>query len=84
MGEQEVNYKGVYQAMMVMAAIAAYDYRGYADMSGPSHPSPNLKKSTLKRYATVPDEKYKGTGRNEQCPCGSGKKYKKCCLQEKK
>jgi hypothetical protein len=20
------------------------------------------------------------TGRNEQCPCGSGKKYKKCCL----
>jgi preprotein translocase subunit SecA len=21
------------------------------------------------------------TGRNEPCPCGSGKKYKKCCLQ---
>lgn len=20
------------------------------------------------------------TGRNELCPCGSGKKYKKCCL----
>jgi uncharacterized protein YecA (UPF0149 family) len=19
-------------------------------------------------------------GRNERCPCGSGKKYKKCCL----
>ena len=19
-------------------------------------------------------------GRNEKCPCGSGKKYKKCCL----
>jgi SEC-C motif-containing protein len=19
-------------------------------------------------------------GRNEPCPCGSGKKYKKCCL----
>lgn len=19
-------------------------------------------------------------GRNEECPCGSGKKYKKCCL----
>ncbi|MEA3241887.1 MAG: SEC-C metal-binding domain-containing protein, partial [Pseudomonadota bacterium] len=19
------------------------------------------------------------TGRNEPCPCGSGKKYKKCC-----
>ena len=22
-------------------------------------------------------------GRNEPCLCGSGKKYKKCCLQEK-
>ncbi len=21
-------------------------------------------------------------GRNNPCPCGSGKKYKKCCLQE--
>jgi preprotein translocase subunit SecA len=20
-------------------------------------------------------------GRNEQCPCGSGKKFKKCCLK---
>ncbi len=23
------------------------------------------------------------TGRNEPCPCGSGKKYKKCCLRKK-
>ncbi len=21
------------------------------------------------------------TGRNDPCPCGSGKKYKKCCLK---
>jgi uncharacterized protein YecA (UPF0149 family) len=21
-------------------------------------------------------------GRNEPCPCGSGKKYKKCCLKD--
>lgn len=21
-------------------------------------------------------------GRNELCPCGSGKKYKKCCLRK--
>lgn len=25
-------------------------------------------------------EPYPGTGRNQICPCGSGKKYKKCCL----
>ena len=24
----------------------------------------------------------KSVGRNDQCPCGSGKKYKKCCLNE--
>ncbi|MCP4719740.1 MAG: hypothetical protein GY860_09830 [Desulfobacteraceae bacterium] len=22
-------------------------------------------------------------GRNEKCPCGSGKKYKKCCMRKK-
>jgi len=26
-----------------------------------------------------PVKKYPGTGRNEPCPCGSGKKYKVCC-----
>lgn len=25
------------------------------------------------------EEKYPKTGRNDPCPCGSGKKYKKCC-----
>ncbi len=28
------------------------------------------------RVVTVPGKK---VGRNEPCPCGSGKKYKKCC-----
>jgi uncharacterized protein YecA (UPF0149 family) len=23
---------------------------------------------------------YRGIGRNDPCPCGSGKKFKKCCL----
>lgn len=26
-------------------------------------------------------QKVESIGRNEQCPCGSGKKYKKCCLK---
>ena len=26
----------------------------------------------------------KNVGRNDKCPCGSGKKYKKCCLQANK
>jgi len=35
------------------------------------HFLPDLNKTTI-----VKDKK---TGRNEPCPCGSGKKYKKCC-----
>ncbi len=28
----------------------------------------------------TPPERYPGAGRNDPCPCGSGRKYKKCCL----
>ena len=28
-----------------------------------------------------PDRRGRKIGRNEQCPCGSGKKYKRCCLR---
>lgn len=33
----------------------------------------------LKEEEEAESEKFKGTGRNDPCPCGSGKKYKKCC-----
>jgi len=45
--------------------------------AGPSHPVPSL---TIPPSAPRrPVKKYAGTGRNEPCPCGSGKKYKVCC-----
>ena len=32
-------------------------------------------------YKVVPEQAVrKKTGRNEPCPCGSGKKFKRCCL----
>lgn len=31
----------------------------------------------------IPMEKKKKVGRNEPCPCGSGKKYKNCCMNKK-
>ncbi len=44
------------------------------------------RKQTLKGQASDGKEKVKNTpkrtnkiGRNELCPCGSGKKYKNCC-----
>ena len=27
---------------------------------------------------------FKKVGRNESCPCGSGKKFKKCCMRKKR
>jgi hypothetical protein len=33
----------------------------------------------LRRYA-APIAKMTGVGRNDPCPCGSGRKYKQCCL----
>ena len=30
-----------------------------------------------------PKEDYAGTGRNAPCPCGSGRKYKRCCGKRK-
>ena len=33
------------------------------------------------RAKSMRGSRRKKVGRNERCPCGSGKKYKKCCLQ---
>ena len=32
----------------------------------------------------APIKKDKKVGPNDPCPCGSGKKYKKCCMQKDK
>jgi hypothetical protein len=43
-----------------------------AQVSTKSEPNSNAVSSQVKRATPK-------TGRNERCPCGSGKKYKKCC-----
>lgn len=40
---------------------------------------PSLKRSTFVKHTTAGPIKTEKTGRNDPCPCGSGKKYKKCC-----
>lgn len=54
------------------------------DMSSPSAmrkwAKANQKRIREQEYGTVqPIVKGKEPGRNDPCPCGSGKKYKKCC-----
>lgn len=39
--------------------------------------------SEARFYTPVPNQpRRKKTGRNEPCPCGSGKKFKKCCYMK--
>lgn len=38
-----------------------------------------IERSTIKQKPVVKGDK---VGRNESCPCGSGKKYKKCCMNK--
>lgn len=41
---------------------------------------PNRSKNSAEKKKTNRITKsYQGTGRNQSCPCGSGKKYKRCC-----
>ena len=40
-----------------------------------------VKADRLRRMRVAKARSNRKIGRNEQCPCGSGKKYKKCCLK---
>lgn len=38
---------------------------------------------TWKNAHTQKVREYAKVGRNDQCPCGSGKKFKNCCMNKK-
>jgi preprotein translocase subunit SecA len=40
------------------------------------------KKTVVKRASTTVVKDASATGRNDPCPCGSGKKYKNCCMRK--
>jgi tetratricopeptide (TPR) repeat protein len=72
-------YEGDFNSAVALSrrAISIYE-----KVFGPNHPSTylprmNLQKATEKLYKS-PGE-MKGRNRNALCPCGSGKKFKKCC-----
>jgi hypothetical protein len=44
-------------------------------------PAPSRRPPAPGRFG-VPARRYRGVGRNDPCPCGSGKKYKNCCLRK--
>lgn len=77
--------------VMDHAAYSEQDLKNYEELAKnsqamevkteSSHKQDELK--TYSRHVTVVKE-YEKIGRNDQCPCGSGKKYKNCCLKSGK
>ena len=52
---------------------------GFDRFSVPSTPAPQVDESSAPKVATPVVREAPKVGRNDPCPCGSGKKYKKCC-----
>jgi len=65
---------------VIMPVEVEYNYLMLEHLiKGLSNPFDEWQVTTEERI----DENYKGLGRNDKCICGSGEKYKKCCLKNK-
>ena len=71
------EYLGETGRMSDAAELAAAMRRAPSVPAGKARPSGGPKGVTIKR-----SEKVSPLGRNDPCPCGSGKKFKKCCMTQ--
>jgi preprotein translocase subunit SecA len=66
---------GLINAAIVM--MSGFKDLTYLDFIQPPKPNGKKIRGTVVEVRTEPK-----IARNEMCPCGSGQKYKKCCLQK--
>jgi len=64
------------------ASVVNEDFEGFDSLMGKGGLLANIlyDQNTILENS-VPVSSLTSAGRNDPCPCGSGKKYKKCCLQ---
>ena len=84
--------KAMLRMLSTTALIAAQNDMGLSDFNGALAGEPITKGRKSDEYKRTPREdlkawnpsplirKEKKIGRNNSCPCGSGKKYKRCCI----
>jgi preprotein translocase subunit SecA len=71
----EIDFEKLYYNMHVAAADWLYDLPQWDGILTPER----RKEITAEYKKTQTIVKEPKIGRNDPCPCGSGKKYKKCC-----
>lgn len=66
-----------------LAKLAAMSMASMASLAGPM---PMLSSGDSGPYKglSYPPEPLYAAGRNDLCPCGSGRKFKRCCIRETK
>ena len=68
------------QAQVALLAGAVDELAHYADRCGGDPTDPQVRQDYAEQVGEHPREIVWPPGRNESCWCGSGLKYKKCCL----
>ena len=71
----DINVEKLYYNMVAVEAHWLYNLPGWNDILT-VEARKEIQKAHKKSKTIVKEEKI---GRNDSCPCGSGKKYKKCC-----
>ena len=71
----EIDFKRLYKQMVEYKAKELYNLQEWNNIFSPEEQKEYYMEQK-KAHTIIRSEKI---GRNEPCPCGSGKKYKKCC-----
>ena len=73
----DVSYSGTDE--IAAGAIASLAQQKPSASSQPEIPATQVKENAASKQSTIVKSEFEKTGRNEPCPCGSGKKFKQCC-----
>ena len=71
----DIDFEKLYYNMVAVEAHWLYNLPGWNEIL-PEENRKELQKDFKNSKTVVKEDK---VGRNDACPCGSGKKYKKCC-----
>ena len=71
----KIDWEKLYYNMIAVEAHWLYNLKGWEEIL-PETKRKEIAKACKNAKTVVKEDK---VGRNDACPCGSGKKYKKCC-----